>query len=131
MKLRFALIATFFLLAAASAMAQECMDCTQRVVSRDDGSAYVAASCCMAVNNSCYEGDYIVDTNVGFGCRTSLPTPNGSTKCESDKMIDKDCKGGSGGGGKTVFNPFLGDDGSCAYNQYGWCDAACQTCYWS
>jgi hypothetical protein len=126
----FVLSAVLVIFVAAPASAQECMDCTQRVVVRGDSSAYVEASCCMAVAGHCYEKDYIVDTNVGFGCRTSLPTENGSTKCESDKVIDKDCKGGSGSGTKTGFNGFLDEGGSCAYNQYGWCDAACAQCYW-
>jgi hypothetical protein len=121
--------AVFVVFAALPALAQECMDCTQRVVQRSD-TYVVEGECCMAFSGHCFEKDYIVDLNVGFGCRVGLPNDQGSTKCESDKLIDKDCKGGGGGGNKNGQSTFLDEGGSCAYNQYGWCDAGCAQCSW-
>src|SRR5215218_6487726 len=109
--------------AAHASVLNGCMDCTSRFVQGIDGTATLQASCCMSLNGHCFDGDTIVEANVGFGCLTSPPDRDGNTSCQSTGN-DTYCQSG---GKKSPFATVLGGQ-SCVTDQYGWCDISCSSC---
>lgn len=111
--------------AANASVLNGCMDCTTRFVNNPGGDALLVASCCMSMNGHCFEGDEIVEPNVGFGCLISAPDAYGNTSCESNKN-DTYCQ--NGGKSTGPIGGFQGDGSGCVADKYGWCDISCQSC---
>ena len=125
MKRAFWILAVLLFPGAGIADIFTCMDCVQLVVGTGSPS-HVEGRCCNSINGSCYEGDHMVNEDVGAGCLVSEPDPlmNGSTSCTSNNS-DKNCPATSGGGGKTATYPY---NGSCTPDPSGYCDVSCASC---
>ena len=124
------LAAMLLLFVPVSAQADDfCMDCVSRWVEKGDGTWKTEATCCMADSRGdCWDGDWMVNPNVGFGCKVSEPDQEtGGTSCISTNE-DQGCTGGggggTGGGGKNAGT-------ECMYDANGWCDASCSSCTWT
>ena len=106
------IIATLLALALPAFAQEECMDCMERWVMREDGVVVSDAMCCDA---NCFGGYEIKDSDVGWGCRTAGIPPGTTvmvgneihsivgTQCASQAVAnacgDLGEGGGSGGGG--------------------------------
>jgi len=56
--------------AGVTAAENFCMDCTHRLVERGN-DVVQEAECCNLFQGHCYERDWTVDTDVGYGCQVS------------------------------------------------------------
>lgn len=122
---RLALFVFLFIAVLPVAGNDFCMDCTHRLVEGPGEEILQDADCCMAWDGHCYTNDWMVNQNVGNGCRVSEAAANGWTYCQSTQD-DLNCQGGAD---KKKAETVIGESG-CVYDQHGWCDTSCSSCTW-
>jgi len=127
-KIRTVLVIVLIAIALPALSENFCMDCTEKPITRPDGSTTRDALCCMAGDDgTCFGGYGIVQPDVGWGCRVqqytittvdqnNVETTETGTRCASENVASgcgdsKNPGGGSSGG--TGSNPCVINSGQC------------------